>query len=666
MSKRMLAILLCGMMMMTSVFGSCAIAETVPEVSQGKWVRYDQDIEHWDEEVDFVIAGFGLAGAAAAIEAYEVAPDAKVAVFEKAPFEFAGGNSIASGQSILFPDPRDIDTFRTYFKALNYPQELPEDYVNWFTQEMADQRDWIAAVAESAGYEVGFTGGGPLKFGEMVIEYMDFPCSNFRGATGHMRDKEGGRAFENGGVWRGFYKATVARGIEVRYGTPVVALVQEPITRRITGVIARTPEGKEIAVKSEKGVLLACGGYENDMELLAHFNGGDHIMSVGTPYNTGDGIRMLGAVGAQFWHMDNHTMSAGYERGIKVPDYDTCFTRQTHLKRGNWMEIAADSTRFYDEAYQYGFQHWKYKSHGQYVDIPTYRSMPVSFIFDESMRSEGGPIVNTWLGWPIAMGNNPYVWSQDNSKEVEAGWIIKADTIEELAVKMGRDPKALRETVDRFNEMVDKGVDEDFGRNIDTMEKIETPPFYGVDLYPSLPATTGGAKRDIECRVLDWNDDPIPNLYEAGELGSFVCNLYQNGTFLSEAIMTGRVAVNTAFGKRSDLKPKEEAEFLEPWNGAADGDYPKVVEGLEGEFEVIYTIKDGNLADIRIGEGRENMFMTDEQFEEFKTRMIEAQDIGVDAVSGATIDSQAISSGMLLAFDPIWLQVKNGKHIKLD
>ena len=130
--------------------------------------------------------------------------------------------------------------------------------------------------------------------------------------------------------------------------------------------------------------------------------------------------------------------------------------------------------------------------------------------------------------------------------------------------------------------------------------------------------------------------------------------------------MTGRVAVNTAFGKRSDLKPKEEAEFLEPWNGAADGDYPKVVEGLEGEFEVIYTIKDGNLADIRIGEGRENMFMTDEQFEEFKTRMIEAQDIGVDAVSGATIDSQAISSGMLLAFDPIWLQVKNGKHIKLD
>ena len=53
MSKRMLAILLCGMMMMTSVFGSCAIAETVPEVSQGKWVRYDQDIEHWDEEVDF-------------------------------------------------------------------------------------------------------------------------------------------------------------------------------------------------------------------------------------------------------------------------------------------------------------------------------------------------------------------------------------------------------------------------------------------------------------------------------------------------------------------------------------------------------------------------------------------------------------------------------------
>ena len=660
MFKRILAVLLCGIMM-TAMFAGCAMAETAAK----EWVRQDQNIEHWDEEVDFVIAGFGLAGAAASIEAYEVAPDAKVVVFEKAPYEERGGNSIASGQSILFPDPRDVDTFRTYFKALNYPQELPEDVVNWFTQEMADQREWIAAVAESAGYEVGFTGGGPLKFGEMVIEYMDFPASNFRGATGHMRAKDGGRAFENGGVWNGFSKAAEVRNIDVRYATPVIALVQEPISRKITGVIVRTPEGKELAVKSEKGVLLACGGYENNMELLNNFNGGDHIMSVGTPYNTGDGIYMLGAVGAQFWHMDNHTMSAGYERGIKVPDYDTCFTRQTHLKAGNWLEVAADSTRFYDEAYQYGFQHWKYKSHGQYVDIPTYRSMPVSFIFDETMRKEGGPLVNGWLGWPV-IGENPYVWSSDNSVEVEKGWIIKGDTIEELATKMGRDPEALKATIERFNEMVDKGVDEDFGRDISTMAKIETPPFYGVNINPTLPATTGGAKRDIKCRVLDWADQPIPNLYEAGELGSFVCNLYQNGTFLSEAIMTGRTAVNTAFGKRSDLKPKEEAEFLPPWDGAADGDYSAMVKGMEEEYEIIYTIKDGKLVDIRTGKNRENMFMTDEQFEQFTKQIVEQQDIGADAITGATIDSQAISSGMLLAFDPVWLQVKNGKSIKLD
>ena len=67
-------------------------------------------------------------------------------------------------------------------------------------------------------------------------------------------------------------------------------------------------------------------------------------------------------------------------------------------------------------------------------------------------------------------------------------------------------------------------------------------------------------------------------------------------------------------------------------------------------FEVIYTIKDKQLVGIAVGEGRENMFMNDEQFAAFTKQIIETQDMGVDAVSGATVDCQAITGGIMTAF----------------
>ncbi|MEG2859687.1 MAG: FAD-binding protein [Clostridia bacterium] len=637
--KKTLAMLLALLMVLTAV----------PALAASSWVRSAQKVETWDREVDFVIVGFGMAGTAAAVEAHEVAPDAKIAIFEKSPSTAAGGNAIGSGQCILFPDPKDIGTFQTYMKNLNYPQVLSEENFQWLTNEMADQLTWIEAVCESANYEVGYSGGGPLRWGSMVIEFEDIPGSNFRGATGHLRKKDGGVVFENGGCWNAFAAACEVRGIAPEYETPVIALIQDPESQQVIGVIARQPDGKEISVKADKGVLLACGGYENNMQMLADYNGGDQVLSAGSPYNTGDGIKMLQSVGAQMWHMDNHTMSCGYFNGIKVPDYPTTFIRQFYPTAGNWLEVGANDQRFYNESKSYQRQHMKYKENGQYVDVPIFKSLPVSFIFDETMRTTGGPIVNNWIGYPATM-RNAYAWSQDNSVEIEKGWIVKGDTIEELATKLNRDPAVLKATIDRYNELVDKGVDEDFGRKIESMAKIETAPFYAVNMNPTLPATSGGAKRDIHSRVLDWDDRPIPGLYEAGELGSFVCNLYQNGTYLAEAIASGRAAINTAFDARSDLKPSVAMKICNPWDTAEDGTYSKFVEGLHEPFEVRYTVEGGKLTKIESGEGRANMFMNDEQFAAYTQSIIEQQDMAVDAISGATTDSQAISSGLLTAF----------------
>ncbi|MGN0759486.1 MAG: FAD-binding protein [Candidatus Ventricola sp.] len=636
-------------LMASGLMNKQAVAEEAkPEYkNSSSWVKASQNVT-WDEEHDIVIAGYGMAGTAAYIEAVEIDPNVDVVIYDKSDEANAGGQAIASGQCVIFVEPDDVETFRTYMRAMNEPHVIPEEDFNWLTNEFATDLEWIQAALEPVGYEVGYSGGGALRWGTLLVEFPDLPGADFVGATGHFRDKNGGLAFENGGCWNGFAKAAEYRGAKPQYEHQVVCLVQDAVTRKVDGVGVKKPDGSVIYVKARKGVLLATGGYEGDMEMYRNFNGGDRIYNAGSPYVTGDGVKMEMAIGAQLWHMDGQTMSCGYFHGIKVPDFETTFIRQFYMKQGSWMEVAADSTRYYNEAKSYQRQHMKYYEHGKYVDVPIARSQPVHIIFDEECR-KAQPMVNAWIGWPVTC-RNPYHWSDDNSVEIEKGWIVKADTIEELAEKLGRDPAALRAEVDHFNAMVDAGEDADFGRDITTMAKIENGPFYAIEEVPAMPACSGGARRNIKGQVLNWDNEPIEGLYSAGELGSLVCNLYQNGTYLHEAICSGRAAVDTMLGGRAELKSSSGGQAGAPWAEAEDGDYSVFVTGLHDPYEVIFTIKDKKLVAITLGEGKENMFMTEEQFKEFTQSIIDAQSMGVDAISGATIDSQAITGGLMTAF----------------
>ena len=636
-------------LMASGLMNKQAVAEEAkPEYKDSSsWVKTSQNVT-WDEEHDIVIAGYGMAGTAAYIEAVEIDPNVDVVIYDKSDEANAGGQAIASGQCVIFVEPDDVETFRTYMRAMNEPHVIPEEDFNWLTNEFATDLEWIQAALEPVGYEVGYSGGGALRWGTLLVEFPDLPGADFVGATGHFRDKNGGLAFENGGCWNGFAKAAEYRGAKPQYEHQVVCLVQDAVTRKVDGVGVKKPDGSVIYVKARKGVLLATGGYEGDMEMYRNFNGGDRIYNAGSPYVTGDGVKMEMAIGAQLWHMDGQTMSCGYFHGIKVPDFETTFIRQFYMKQGSWMEVAADSTRYYNEAKSYQRQHMKYYEHGKYVDVPIARSQPVHIIFDEECR-KAQPMVNAWIGWPVTC-RNPYHWSDDNSVEIEKGWIVKADTIEELAEKLGRDPAALRAEVDHFNAMVDAGEDADFGRDITTMAKIENGPFYAIEEVPAMPACSGGARRNIKGQVLNWDNEPIEGLYSAGELGSLVCNLYQNGTYLHEAICSGRAAVDTMLGGRAELKSSSGGQAGAPWAEAEDGDSSGFVTGLHDPYEVIFTIKDKKLVAITLGEGKENMFMTEEQFKEFTQSIIDAQSMGVDAISGATIDSQAITGGLMTAF----------------
>ena len=596
----------------------------------------------FDRECDFLIVGFGLAGAAAAVEANDIDPDAKILVIEKMDEAQAGGNSIASGQTVIVPSPDDLDNFKTYVAACFEPNPIPEEYLDWMCNEFASQVDWIQGTVSPVGYEIGYVSGGPLSWGKLVTEFPDLAGSNFIGCSGHVR--QAGGTFENGGVWRGFALAAQARdNVEIDYDCALTNVIVDADGKVIGAVVNNN--GTEERIGAGKGVVLACGGYENNLQMQRDFHGMDMVYTGGTPGNTGDAIQMLMGLGAEIWHMRNQTQSGGLWLGIKVPEYESTFMRNFTMPAGSWIEVDAEDKRFYNESGAYHRQHMKYKQYGHYVDLPHDRALPVHLIFDDK-TCQAGAVVTKWLSWPITTLG--YKWSDDNSAEIEKGWIVKADTIDELAELIGRNPAALQLAIDTYNEGVEAGKDE-FGRDPETMAPIDTPPYYAVGITPTLVGTTGGAKRDTQARVLRWDGTPIEGLYEAGELGSYVANLYQNGMFLAECIASGRAAADTAFGGRSTVSepaPTENLADLIDITKKANGVYEKVINGNEGKFTIQVTVEGGAITDVQVIQGRDNMFMTDELLQQYVDTVVDNQVVVVDGISGATLDINKLNQGM--------------------
>lgn len=94
--------------------------------------------------------------------------------------------------------------------------------------------------------------------------------------------------------------------------------------------------------------------------------------------------------------------------------------------------------------------------------------------------------------------------------------------------------------MDCYNAACAAGHDDAFGRNPDTLQPIAQAPFYAMRIDPVIVCTGGGARRNIKSEVLDHAGQPIPRLYEAGEMGSMFSDLYQNVSYLTEAMISGR------------------------------------------------------------------------------------------------------------------------------
>ena len=97
--------------------------------------------------------------------------------------------------------------------------------------------------------------------------------------------------------------------------------------------------------------------------------------------------------------------------------------------------------------------------------------------------------------------------------------VVKADTLDDLAAQTGLDAEKLKAVVARYNELVEKGEDEDFHKDPSYLIKIdENGPFYAAQNYPMFMSTEGGLNTNYHLQVCDANDTPIPGLYNVGQM----------------------------------------------------------------------------------------------------------------------------------------------------
>ena len=297
-----------------------------------------------------------------------------------------------------------------------------------------------------------------------------------------------------------------------------------------------------IHVKAGKAVVLTCGGFENNQEMIRNYLPGiPRCYTSGTPYNEGDGITMAMSVGADLWHMNNY---AGPSMALKVAEIRTTFSMQAlHYSNempGGMIVVGPDARRFTDEKFK--TRHGKVPVNGNWLPLST--PCPMFLIFDRTLFS-AGPLYDKHPshGWTQIIER--YDWSEDNSVELAKGWIKTADTLAALAAAVELDPDTLAQSVTRWNRHCDARHDSDFGRRL-MLAPIVEPPFYAIELSPSMLNTQGGPRRNERAQIVRPDGTPIPRLYSAGELGSIYSYLYQGTGNIGECLAFGRVAGRNA------------------------------------------------------------------------------------------------------------------------
>lgn len=628
--KKMLSLILALAMLLSM---TSAMAEEV---------AFEQTI-NWDAEYDVVVAGFGAAGGVSAITAADAG--AKVLLLEKAPEGEAGGNSRYAAQIILTPTDREGAI--TYFKAMRGGYDNQSDEVIELIVDGAMAiPQWLVEMGADESKFLNY----PL------IEYPELPGAEAINTT------EIDGEFWTSKFWSLiFSNVTKRENIDVWYSAPAVHLIQDPATKIIHGVQVEQ-NGQTLNVRAKNGVVMAVGGFENNEDMIENYTQMPECYSKAARFNTGDGVKMAIEVGADLWHMS--TLSGPDINFVNpetklAPGYNAICASEglnmfTGFAQDALMVVGGDGTRFIDETT--APSHGHVNNHGTWVSqqIPN----------------------NSWAVWDSTNTRSAYLsFSEGNKEEIEKGWIITADTLEELAEKMNVPVMNFLMTVQRYNGFCEAGFDADFGVSTATPEvaadgtisvapigghpeylkPIAVGPFYAMPLKPTFTNTQGGARRNTECEVLDVAGNPIPHLYSAGEFGSFYCDIYNGGGNLAECVFSGRIAGANAATAKTDvtvdsLLTKEAYDGRSTDNfETADNEKIGSAIGMGGEVVVKVTMDGDKIAAVEVIKHGETPGIGDKAIDAIPGAIVEAQSADVDTVTGATITSNAIINAVKTA-----------------
>jgi len=428
---------------------------------------------------DVLVIGGGGAGLVSAITAAE--NGANVILVEK--MSATGGNTIISATGISASDTKIQKDAGVTFTV--------QDHIDRTMKEGKDlpNKELVTVLAENSNDAIEWLLSLGLEY--KMHEKEDWTLVPVEGHFGSLMVDA--------------YRKEAAKheNLEIRVNTQATELVVED-----GKVVGAKVEGKDGAYTIKaSAVIIATGGLGNAPDVIGQYNpkyaGGTGTMSTAGP--TGDGLNMAVAIGADVVDMDQHMM-----RPLATPGY---WIRETVVSDEGIGGIIVNkgAARFTNET----AHRWD-----MVPDVASQEDGVAYVIFDQDVAD-----------------------TSNGEAAVKKARMVQADTIEELATKLGLDPATLQATVDAYNNGEDA-----FERT--SMGKITVAPFYGVQAEVASHFTMGGLAFNKDAQILDTNGSPIPGLYGVGEtLGGLygAGRVYGNDTLGN--IVFGKIAGKNATTK---------------------------------------------------------------------------------------------------------------------